>query len=91
MSSVKVYLKSKNKVPINTDTLEFKVNNSDSAVGNWRAPDTITDSNSPHNIKEGEVILSDNPSSPIRNWTIDAGAEGLDSEKLDDILILIGI
>lgn len=76
LSSVKVYLKPKGKDPIDTTGLTLKINNVNTSP--W--------STFGNNMKEGSVSLS---GSPIRKWTIDSGANGLDKEELDDILILL--
>ncbi len=76
ISEVTVYLKPKEKEPVNVP-LQFSVNGTGK-------PDQWTPAYA--NFKEGKVSLS---GSPIKKWTIDAGTPGLDKEKLDDILILI--
>jgi len=76
LSSGKVYLKPKGKDPIETTGLTLKINNVN--AGTWSAFG--------NNMKEASVSLSGNP---IRKWTIDSAANGLDKEELDDILILL--
>lgn len=79
LSVVKVYLKPKGTEAVNTASLRLTVNSSE--VGTWTnfpGSDPI--------LLEGEAALTGNP---LGLWTIDAGTNGLSSEELDDILILL--
>lgn len=80
ISSSKIYLKSKDKDdPIDTANLTLKIDGT--ASGNWSdLSSTVKD------VKQAEIALS---GSPLNEWLIDAGVNGLDKEKTDDILILM--
>lgn len=78
ISGVTVYLKPKGKDPVDTSGLTFSVNGTN-VSGGWSTP-------TKPNLKEGSFLLSGDP---IKKWAINAGTDGLDKEKLDDILILI--
>ena len=76
VSPVKLYLKPKGKDRVTKIGPTIKVNNK--AIVSWI--------DFAENLKEGTVTILGNP---ITKWSINAGANGLDPEKLDDILILL--
>lgn len=79
LSGVSVYLKPKCKDPVTTAVLTLKINTV-SATG-WAKWPTQND-----NLQIATVQLT---GGPITTWTIDAGANGLNKDELDDILILM--
>jgi Tc toxin complex TcA C-terminal TcB-binding domain/Neuraminidase-like domain/Salmonella virulence plasmid 28.1kDa A protein/Putative peptidoglycan binding domain len=84
ISSTKIYLKSKNKEPIETSSLDLKINDKKvGQVGGWT--DVTDGNNSVSSIKQADVSLT---GSPIAQWKINTGANSLNREKLDDLMIL---
>lgn len=91
ISSATVYLKSKEKDSASIDSpatnisrLNFNINGINT-VTPWTNFDVdITKMST--NMKKADVPLEGDP---IRQWTINAGINGLDNEKLDDALILL--
>ena len=77
LTLVKIYLKPKGKESLDTTGLRLKINNID--VGTW-------DSVAGTNMKVSNVALAGSPN-PVMKWSINSGVNGLDKEKLDDILI----
>ena len=78
-----IYLRPKGKEPVNTDSLTFNLNSIPVSIGSWTiVPDTIIKGS----LKQSTLALSGQPDS---TWTIDAGTDGFDREKLDDIVIIM--
>jgi hypothetical protein len=87
VSPVTIYLKPKGKDPVSTTSLTFIVSDTKVKVevGSWKAfPEDPEDKS--EKLQKADISLSGDP---IKKWTIDAGTNGLDKEKLDDILILL--
>ena len=79
LSSVKVFLQpNKKDGQINTTGLTLKVNNVAVLAGMWTPFG--------ENMKVSELTIA---GTPFMKWTIDAGIEGLDSEELGDVLLLL--
>jgi hypothetical protein len=79
LSAVGAYLKPKGEDAIETGGLTLTIDNST----------PIDLNNSGPNIKDGMVDISGGPISPIGHWIVNAGANDLDKETLDDVLILL--
>ena len=80
-SPIKVYLKPKKRdIEIETEGLEFKIN---------EKPASTLWENFGENMKKTELSISDVQTTPVGKWKIDSGIEGLDKEKIDDVLILL--
>ena len=80
-SPIKVYLKPKKRdIEIETEGLEFKINEKPASTP-WE--------NFGENMKKTELSISNVQTTPVGKWKIDSGIEGLDKEKIDDVLILL--
>ena len=80
-SPTTIYLKPKGDNPIDTSSLTLVVNDGDATVNSadWKIPEKTK-------LQEASLVVSGKPD---RKWTIVAGIDGFDKEKLDDIMILM--
>lgn len=78
LSQVTLYLKPGGKEAYDTTGLTLNLNGTN-VSGGWSLLANT-------NLKEGKVSLSGNP---VKKRTLNAGVDGLDKEKLDDIFILL--
>jgi hypothetical protein len=86
MNEVKVYLKPKRNMAVTVPST-MTINEANPVT--WNSAEDISvngDASENDKIKTGTVSLT---GSPLQKWKIDAGVNGINKDKVDDILVLI--